>query len=90
MRFGVLAALEENDAVGGLVVDDDGGNEQGHRFERGLESFGLVVGCPLSHGWCPFVGRLVGSLGQRFACAAGKFGGSGYFAALVDGQGGAE
>lgn len=38
----------------------------------------------------PFVGRLVGSLSQCFACAAGEFGGSGHFAALVDGEGRAE
>lgn len=32
----------------------------------------------------------MGSLGQRFTCAAGEFGGSGYLAPLVDGEGGAE
>ncbi|GHD40536.1 hypothetical protein GCM10010335_41520 [Streptomyces galbus] len=58
-ELGVLAALEEDDAVGGLVVDDDGGDQQGHGFEGGRQSFGLVVGCPLSHGLCPFVGRMV-------------------------------
>jgi hypothetical protein len=59
-ELGVLAALEEDDAVGGLVVDDDRGDQKGHGFEGGFEGFGLVVGCPLSHGWWPFVGRLVG------------------------------
>ena len=58
-ELGVLAALEEDDAVGGLVVDDDGGDQQGHGFEGGLQGFGLVFGCPLSHGLCPFVGRMV-------------------------------
>ena len=58
-ELGVLAALEEDDAVGGLVVDNDGGDQQGHGFEGGRQGFGLVVVCPLSHGMCPFVGRMV-------------------------------
>jgi len=57
-ELGVLAALEEDDAVGGLVVDDDRGDQQGHRFERRLEGLRLIVGL-LSHG-VPFVGRIVG------------------------------
>ncbi len=62
----------------------------GRHVQGGRQGCGLVVGCPLSHGWCPFVGRLVGSLGQCFACAAGEFSGSGHVAALVDGQGRAQ
>jgi len=34
-ELGVLASLEEHNPVGGLVVDDDGGDQQGHGFEGG-------------------------------------------------------
>ena len=56
-EFGVLAALEEDDAVGGLVVDDDGGDQHGHGFEGGLEGSGLVVGVRLRHGCVPSSAR---------------------------------
>lgn len=54
-----LTAPEEDDAVGGPVVDGDGADQDGHGIEGGLEGFGLGVGIRLSHG-DPFVGRGTG------------------------------
>ncbi|KOG23539.1 hypothetical protein ADK34_19935 [Streptomyces viridochromogenes] len=48
-ELGVLAALEEDDTVGGLVVDDDGRDQQGHGFQGRFEGLRLAVGL-LGHG----------------------------------------
>lgn len=57
------AALKEDDAVGLPVVDDDGGDEDGHRIERGREGRRAVLGVRLGH--CdPLVGQSVGGSGR--------------------------
>jgi len=55
-ELGVGASLEEQDAVGGLVMDDDGGDEQRHGVQGGREGVGLV-GPRVGHGAVPFVRR---------------------------------
>jgi hypothetical protein len=54
-EFGLGATLEENDAVVVLVVDDHGGDEQGHRLVRGFQSGRSDAGVRLNHS-DPFVG----------------------------------
>lgn len=82
---GAFSAALIVSALAGIPV----GRILDHRGPRTVMTTGSVVGgVRLSHGWCPFPGRLVGSLGQCFACATGQFGGARHPATLVDGEGG--
>ncbi|GGN21905.1 hypothetical protein GCM10011578_053370 [Streptomyces fuscichromogenes] len=68
----MLAALEEDDALGGRVVDDDGGGRQGHGVDCRGQGSGLVVDAPLNHAWGASVGRSVGGMRQCLTCVVGE------------------